>query len=298
MLLKITKLKHGAEWIRAALGALIILLSAQTAFADPCDIRNNAPDFIRHDLAGSYCELCGYGLITIVIANPYEEVDLTHITVTENLGTSGLTFAPGAPSPISVNGCPAGPGAAPTISGPNGSILTWTAAQIPALARLAYDHGFNFNTLAITFAVSRSSSLSQEGLVSAVRSIQARMTYSTEGAEICFPGTATVNSDIDTLPLREPIPDVVKSGRNVDANQGGWTQTVYGNQNDDVIWRIRVNNSGSADLQDLRFDDLMEPGNAVITLCLSHSRRCCRHCRRQWRRARHPGLRSGEQHDQ
>jgi len=68
----------------------------------------------------------------------------------------------------------------------------------------------------------------------------------------------------DVLPLREPIPRVFKTGRNVDALQTAYTNPVYGNINDDLIWRIQVQNSGLADLQDLRFDDLMQAGNMVI----------------------------------
>ena len=59
---------------------------------------------------------------------------------------------------------------------------------------------------------------------------------------------------------------VFKRGRNVDAGQdeGEYSQTVYGNVKDDVIWRIQVRNDGTANLQDLRLDDLMESGNIDI----------------------------------
>ena len=52
----------------------------------------------------------------------------------------------------------------------------------------------------------------------------------------------------------------------MDAAQGSgsYTQTVYGNINDDVIWRIRVNNTGLAALQDMIFDDVMQTGNMSI----------------------------------
>src|SRR5690606_34762089 len=39
---------------------------------------------------------------------------------------------------------------------------------------------------------------------------------------------------------------------------------VNGNNNDDIVWRIQINNRGRAALQDLRFDDLMESGNMVV----------------------------------
>jgi uncharacterized repeat protein (TIGR01451 family) len=246
---------------------LSLLSTAGTASAAPCDLKNNPPAFVRHDLTTSYCELCGYGYITIIVSNPYEGVDMTSMTVVENLNTSGLTFDPTAPMPVTyrINGGPLLVGSAPLISGANGSILTWTSAQIPDLGRLEYQPSNNsFGTIAITFSVSRTGALSQEGLVSATRLIEANLTYSTD--ESCFSGSRTVTTGLDILPLREPHPNVSKRGRNVDASQGSgaYSQTVYGNINDDVIWRIRVSNTGLADLQDLRFDDLMEAGNVEI----------------------------------
>ena len=238
----------------------------RAASAAPCDLKSNPPPFIGHDLTNSYCEMCSYGYVTIVISNPYEGVDMTGMRVVENLGSSGLTFAPAAPTPVTyrVNGGTPLVGSAPIVSGANGSTLTWDQAQIPALGRLQYRQGSGSNTIAITFAVSRHGALSQEGLVSATRLIEASLTYSTE--DQCFGGSRTETTGLDLLPLREPIPDVLKRGRNVDASQGTgqYSQTVYGNINDDVIWRIRVRNTGLASLQDLRFDDLMGPGNVVI----------------------------------
>ncbi|RJQ76458.1 MAG: DUF11 domain-containing protein [Desulfobacteraceae bacterium] len=255
---------HWAEWIGVFFGTLVFWLAAQTASAAPCDIKNNSPDFISHDLAESYCELCGYGYITIVIANPYEHVDMTALTVVENLGASGLTYAPTAPNPVtySVNGGVQQAGLAPAVSGPNGSILSWSAARIPALGRLEYRPGNGYNSIAVTFAVTRAAN--PEGLVGANRQIQAQLTYST--AEECFPGTRTESSAVNTLPLREPRPVVTKRGRNVDAAQprGNFSNPVYGHANDDVIWRIQVSNTGLAALQDLRFDDLMA-GNLVVS---------------------------------
>jgi hypothetical protein len=50
--------------------------------------------------------MCSYGYVTIVISNPYEGVDMTGMRVVENLSSSGLTFAPAAPTPVTyrVNG--------------------------------------------------------------------------------------------------------------------------------------------------------------------------------------------------
>ncbi|WP_226663178.1 DUF11 domain-containing protein [Microbulbifer aggregans] len=67
------------------------------------------------------------------------------------------------------------------------------------------------------------------------------------------------------LPIREPIPALEKLGRNVDAGQTNWTNSIYGNTNDDVVWRVRISNSGQAGMQDVRLDDLMTDPNVSIS---------------------------------
>ncbi|MGD2030196.1 MAG: hypothetical protein PVG86_09695, partial [Desulfobacterales bacterium] len=271
--LKKIKPKLWTAWLGTIFGVIALLLASESALAAPCDLRSSPPPFIRHDLTNSYCELCGYGYVTVIVSNSYEEVDMVDMTVVENLLNSGLTFDPTAPNPVTyrVNGGASQVGLAPTLSGVNDSTLTWTSAQIPALSRLEYDplpHHPPYTTITditITFAVTRAGALTQEGLVSADRSIQASLTYDTDGAVDCFPGSTTVSTGLDTLTLNEPNPDVFKRGRNMDASQGNWTSTVYGNVDDDIIWRIQVNNvAGTADLQDLRFDDLMQDGSLDI----------------------------------
>ncbi|MEN8806543.1 MAG: hypothetical protein ABF291_03625, partial [Desulfobacterales bacterium] len=274
-----------ADWICAALSALMLLLAADVAFAAPCDIKNNPPPFIRNDLTDSYCELCSYGYITVVISNPYEGADMTNMTVVEDLRSSGLTFASSAPTPMRVNGAPVGPGSWPNISGANNQILTWTPAQVPQLGGPLPFQLIGFNTLSITFAVTRAPGFNQEGLglASTDRDIQARLIYSARyetfpptnpATYVTCPGMPrTESTGLDELPLREPDPEVFKRGRNVDADQETtWTRTVYGNINDDVIWRIQVRNDGQAGLQDLRFDDLMPTGNFDINyMCPSET---------------------------
>ena len=136
----------------------------------------------------------------------------------------------------SVNGGALQVGGAPSISGTNGSVLTWTSAQISALSSLTSSTNNSiFRTIAITFAVRRATGLSQEALASPAtnRQIQARLSYSTN--PVCSI-TSPVSTGLDVLPLREPIPVLTKRGRNVDAAQGSgsYTATVYGNINDDV----------------------------------------------------------------
>lgn len=260
------------------LGLFVLFFQAAYAIAAPCDIKNSPPPFIRHDLTASvatsvsYCELCNYGYVTIIVTNPYDlNTNMTSMTVVENLRSSGLTYEPSAPNPVrySVNGGALQVGSAPVVSGVNGSILTWTSAQIPPLASLASVAGVSsFSTISITFAVKRNAALSQEALVTASRQIQSSLSYSainsTNGSSCTV--TSPVSSSLDTLPLREPIPALIKRGRNADAAQtsASYTQTVYGNINDDVIWRIQIQNTGLAAMQDVRLDDLMQNGNFQI----------------------------------
>ncbi|WP_319409576.1 SdrD B-like domain-containing protein [uncultured Desulfosarcina sp.] len=272
MLLKKIGLNKLAALLTPAFSLLMLLMATGTSFSAPCDTKSGIP-FIRHDLSESYCELCNFGYVTVVISNPYiytydttfpytdppiPGATMTNMVVVENLGSSGLVYDPSAPAPFtaSVNGTPVAVNPPP---GGSGSTVTFSSSQIPALASLsAHPSGSQVNFITISFAVRRTSN--PEGLVSANRSIQATLTFNTDSS--C---TDSPESDIDTLPLREPDPVIFKRGRNVDASQTSWSQTVYGNEFDDVIWRIQVRNDGDADLQDLRFDDLMQTGNLNIS---------------------------------
>lgn len=254
------------------------LLCCQSAFAAPCDLKAN-PYFVRHDLSNSYCELCGFSYITVVIANPYSYTpdpstppdppnpdipgaNMIDLVLEEQLGISGLEYDPAAPNPVTyqVNSGITLPGSAPVISG-GGATLTFTENEIPALTQLDSRSEINqFNAITIRFAVRRGSD--PEGLIAAIRTIQTNLAFSTDSA--C---TDSPQSDTDTLPLREPIPSITKSGWNYDAGQRQSSQTdpVYGNNNDDVVWRIQIDNGGLAGLQDLRFDDLMQAGSMTIS---------------------------------
>ncbi|MCK7509897.1 MAG: hypothetical protein MZV70_41620 [Desulfobacterales bacterium] len=247
-----------ARWVVAA---LVLLAPLGQALAAPCDVKSSAPPFIDHDLSVSYCELCGYGYVTVIVANPYSGATMTNLRIVEDLGTSGLTYAGTAPNPVRyrINGGPLQVGPAPGISGANGSVLTFNLAGISLDS--SPGAGNDGDTIALTFAVARATALTDEGLVIANRTITATVSFNTDSGCAGSPQSAT-----DLLPLREPRPSVTKTGWNYDAGQrqGTAASTVYGNNNDDVVWRIRVANNGLADLQDLRFDDLMQAGNLVI----------------------------------
>jgi len=251
--------------IKTCFIALGLLFLAESALAAPCDLKGGSPPpFIEHDLTSnvststSYCELCGYGYVTILVNNPYSGASMINMSVTEDLGSSGLVYDPAAPNPIryTINGSPV---AGPAPSG-SGSVLTFNLAGITLDSSPGF--GGNNDTLAIRFAVRRDSALSEEGLVSANRTIQASLTYSTN--QSCSVSPQTTGPDV--LPLREPMPNIVKRGRNVDAAQssGQYSSTVYGNIDDDVIWRIEIGNGGLAGMQDVKFDDLMSGTNFQI----------------------------------
>ncbi|MGB5585760.1 MAG: hypothetical protein WBO93_19480, partial [Gammaproteobacteria bacterium] len=148
------------------------------ALALPCDLIGGAAPFIDHDLNNnpstslSYCELCGYGYVTIVITNRYEGADMINMTVVEDLGSSGLVYDPTAPNPITyrINGSPV-PGPPPAGAG---SVLTFNLAGLPLNSGPGIN---NTSEMTIPFQVRRSPSLSEEGLVSANRNIFAELFY-------------------------------------------------------------------------------------------------------------------------
>ncbi|MFZ2161061.1 MAG: isopeptide-forming domain-containing fimbrial protein [Sideroxyarcus sp.] len=267
------------RFIFIALLALMALIFPATVAAAPVTTScNNAPftNVISHNLAISYCELCGTGQVSILLTNP-SNVVLENLTVTEDLNATGLTRVAGTTT-YSVNGGTFNPTGDPVVSGTNGEVLTWTSAQIPALAAFAASVDDNsppapdLETIEIRFQVRRNTALpaiNEEGLISASRQISADVVYtlnSCPNPPFPGPGPYSDTTGVGTLPLREPNPVLGKLGRNVDALQdaGNYSATVFGNINDDVIWRVRISNTGNAALQDLKFNDLMTAGNFTI----------------------------------
>ena len=148
------------------------------------------------------------------------------------------------------------------MSGPDGSILTWTLSSAFTLDGRLGGAG-NLETLIIEFDVERHMDVGDEGLVQADRTIEATVEFEPS----CAPGERfSTSSDLGVLPLREPIPQIIKLGRNLDAGQdaGSYSAPVYGHEFDDVIWQIEVRNTGLADLQDFVFSDSIVPGNFSI----------------------------------
>ena len=198
--------------------------------------------------ASSYCELCGDGEIRLLVQNT-NSVTLTNVVVTEDLQATGLTYLAGL-STILEDGVVVASGAAadPAIAGTQ---LTWNLSDLYGALT-----GTSPNQIEIRFWVRRL----DEGLISAVRDITASATYN----DVCLAGPYAASSPF-LLPLQEPIPQITKLGRNVDGgqNSGNYTPIVYGQENDDIIWQVDIQNSGLAGLQDLLIADTVG-GNFVV----------------------------------
>ena len=222
--------------------------------------------------ASSYCELCSTGVVQLTVANA-GGLSLTNISIVSDLLASGLTYAGSTQIALSFDGTTFGaPIAAndPVLSGGSNQILTWSPAEISQLAQL--DSPFatsppNPVSIRFIFQVRRNTAqgFTEQGLVTdplISRNIEARSTYDL----ICGGPTQNTISNLFELPLRQPIPVTTKLGRNVDAAQsaGNYAPIIYGHVDDDIIWRVDVQNIGLADMQDLLIDDSITGSNFDI----------------------------------
>ncbi|MBT8077222.1 MAG: hypothetical protein KJO31_01540, partial [Gammaproteobacteria bacterium] len=248
--------------------ALLLLVSGTAVAQVPptCPADLDTANIIEHDFTVSFCELCDTGTVRMIIRNPYEEdddADFSDIVITENLAASGLTYVANSTTFTATNLPGPPPLVEPVLGGANNEVLTWTLSNLFTMdAPLVGGAGLE-PTLEVEFNVERFAPLGEEGLVAANRTIGAAVEF-TPSCDLGYRHTSTTGSGI--LPLNEPVPVVIKTGRNVDAGQdaANYSDPVYGHENDDVIWRIEVQNSGLADLQDLKFTDIIDPGNFVI----------------------------------
>jgi uncharacterized repeat protein (TIGR01451 family)/fimbrial isopeptide formation D2 family protein len=266
---------HSFQLIKLVVLTIALFFTNTHAIAADCDLKGSAPSIIQHDLSSSYCELCGYGYVTIKITTPYSGADMSNMTVVEDLGASGLTYASGVPNDIryKLNGVIQAGGTAPLVNPLNHAELTWNTAQFPpSMSTLASTNG-SYNTIEIIFAVKRDSGLSLEALAtipSTDRQIRARLDYSAFTSPPPSPAvscgvTPSVYTSWEVLPLHEPLPRLYKGGRNVDAAQTNYTSPIYGNNNDDIVWQIEIRNTtGTAAMQDVRFDDAMLPSDSML----------------------------------
>ena len=160
-----------------ALGLAVLLLPAEPVSAQVpagCPAALRTADIVGHDLRVSFCELCDVGDVRIVIENPFgraDDIDFTDLVVTEDLMASGLTYVPGSTS-FSGSNIVVPANEEPSVGGPNGSVLTWDlTGDLTMDARRGRRR--NRAVLVIDFQVRRHATLSEEGLVSANRMIDA-----------------------------------------------------------------------------------------------------------------------------
>jgi uncharacterized repeat protein (TIGR01451 family)/fimbrial isopeptide formation D2 family protein len=234
---------------------------------------------LTHDANNSFCELCNEGEIRLFVTNT-GSVLLTNVDVSEDLRTSGLTYVPGSTTYF-VDGVAMGAPAVDAVvsTGANGpdELINWTSTQIPELANLysAFSAGPGQpQEIEIRFRVRRNTAggFDEEGLISADRNIQA----SSDFGLFCGPPPQSTTSALFEIPIEQPVPTLTKQARNVDANQPdtAYADTVYGGSVDDVIWRVRVTNNGSASragLEDLIMNDTIGGNFDIDEICNSEA---------------------------
>ncbi|WP_148665435.1 DUF11 domain-containing protein [Sulfurifustis variabilis] len=247
-------LARRAAWL---LPVLLAMSPFGEAMADHCPATNAVTITHRPQ---SYCELCGTGQVALRVtySGGSSAHDITHLVISENFGSSGLVPIPGTTVITAQNGGgdPAPAGFDPTQTG---TTYSWDLGSFQLES--GQSGGGNARWVEITFQVRRENGVTEEGLWTASKAVSAAVTYTSTDGDAC--GVETQNTN---LPFRAPNPNVVKLGRNADAGQtaGEYADPVYGHNNDDVIWRIEIQNNGLADMQDVRLDDLMAADNLVI----------------------------------
>jgi len=228
----------------------------------------NRPDIsISHvnGISSTYCELCEGGGITLQITNNTGsfwsgDKAITNLRITENLQglASILRYSAGT---ASVSG---GSLSSSTNIEPSTTLspLQWDLGSIEV------DPG---ETLTLQFSLLPITGR-QEDLITASRLVAASLSYDYMNCgNGIVPGT---DSENHTLPIKEPKPSVSMGGRNVDAGMesGQYTDTfgltpadtVFGHEDDGVIWRVTIaNDQGAiterAPMYDVYFDDSMAP---------------------------------------
>ena len=215
--------------------------------------------------ASSFCELCRDGDVYLEVRNEGAS-DLYGINITENLAGSGLEYVLGT-AEVFVEG---GIGFVPIADHltTTATQIVWDSTVIPDLGQLFSDLNNIPSEMTIRFRV-RSSDPNPENLLAATRQITASADFNLFCGD---PGLPAVVDNF-TVPLRQPVPQLTKYGRNVSAGQtasdyGAIPPTlaagdVPGGARDIVIWRLDVANIGDSDLEDLELSDIIDNlGNA------------------------------------
>ncbi|MFD2311960.1 isopeptide-forming domain-containing fimbrial protein [Microbulbifer halophilus] len=73
------------------------------------------------------------------------------------------------------------------------------------------------------------------------------------------------NQDSGNIDILQPSLEIDKQGWNYDSGQRENTlsDTIYGHNDDDIVWRLQLENTGDAPLQDLRIDDVLSRADVL-----------------------------------
>ncbi len=243
-----------AAMVVAGLGSMFHAPDAEAVLN--CSVGGALPRVIAIE-NNSYCELCGEGQVSVRVRNPSNET-LENLTLTMDLDNPRLEYAGG----FSISGGAVTGG----IPSAGDDSIAVSLSDIPGSPG-SCDSGSSYSDvydnqceyIDISFNV-RSRPGQEENLVATPlsRSVIAQASFDYCGAE------TGSGSDSQVLELREPEPSIQNQGRNIDAGQTNWSNDVYGNINDDVVWRVRINNNGQADMQDVRLDTMVPNPNTDI----------------------------------
>lgn len=231
----------------------------ETARAQPVFVFPRGQMQVVHDSSGSLARLCDLGEVIIIVRNTGATA-IRDAIVREILPSAqGLSLEPGSVQ-YSVNGGGWTSAADPSVSG---DTHTWTAAQIPALAKLvpvgAEIDGVTTHTVRIRFALRATTALAGTSPV-----LNASATATVACGDL-------VDSPAQpfTIPVDQPRIVVAKTGRNVTAGETGFVETVYGGQGDEIEWRIEIKNTNTRDeaAHFIRLSDALSGsgGTALIT---------------------------------
>lgn len=305
--------------ILAGLGGLLLLLfsvDARAAYANVCVANaQNPPTNLVNVQSSSYCELCGYGFVDVLITNPYRAgtnasdgnlpyetrttqqcsgppwnqtcVDVVESRRNPDYGSQNpaLNFNSGNSLTITLNnGLERYTGATPVIPG-GGSVSGTTSITVSGMSNLAPGQ-----TRMVRIPVHRRPDNTPESLYNT--SPQATATINYTMADGCndnpgrrrnwrndqwYSGSLTgqfdfwdtyvrpANQHTGTVNIRQPQLSLNKQGWNYDIGQreGTRSQTVYGHNDDDIVWRLNIANTGNAPLQDLRIDDVLSRADVM-----------------------------------
>ncbi|MBL4760568.1 MAG: DUF11 domain-containing protein [Mariprofundaceae bacterium] len=215
---------------------------------------------VVHDTVNTFAPLCGVGKDVIIVRNTGTP-DILNASAQEVLNPTitGLAFVAGTVEVSTDGGTTWTASVNPTGAGTTASPYKWTKVEIPALADLYSATGGGVNEVRIRFGITVGEKASNAPTITA----SGAGTISC-GNPVSSPGTPYV------IPVRKPNIKVVKTGLNTTANFGGaFNATVYGGSGDVIDWYVTVQNTGSVDAYNVRFQDVFAGSGATTMTVLS-----------------------------